>query len=166
MSDDNALQINYEAETDKPTIVNLTNHAYFNLAGKGDILQHRVTIPSSYILETNAEFIPSGGILPVEATEFDFRYGKNIGKDIEKQTQQLEWNRGYNHCYVFSLFYSSGYLSSQIVGKQGYKYTPMCGFCLETQYFPDFPNHSEFPQGVVFPEKPYHHTTLYKLSVV
>ena len=53
-----------------------------------------------------------------------------------------------------------------IVGKQGYKYTPMCGFCLETQYFPDFPNHSEFPQGVVFPEKPYHHTTLYKLSVV
>jgi len=68
--------------------------------------------------------------------------------------------------YPGVLFYSSGYLSSQIVGKQGYKYTPMCGFCLETQYFPDFPNHSEFPQGVVFPEKPYHHTTLYKLSVV
>jgi aldose 1-epimerase len=194
---DGMVSIDFDGVSDRLTVLNLTNHAYFNLAGKGDILQHRVTIPSSYILETNAEFIPSGGILPVEATEFDFRYGKNIGKDIEKQTQQLEWNRGYNHCYVFSLyderkmkwtasvyepksrrkldvfttypgvlFYSSGYLSSQIVGKQGYKYTPMCGFCLETQYFPDFPNHSEFPQGVVFPEKPYHHTTLYKLSVV
>ena len=197
LTSDGIVSIDFDGVSDRLTVLNLTNHAYFNLAGKGDILQHRVTIPSSYILETNAEFIPSGGILPVEATEFDFRYGKNIGKDIEKQTQQLEWNRGYNHCYVFSLyderkmkwtasvyepksrrkldvfttypgvlFYSSGYLSSQIVGKQGYKYTPMCGFCLETQYFPDFPNHSEFPQGVVFPEKPYHHTTLYKLSVV
>ena len=101
---DGMVSIDFDGVSDRLTVLNLTNHAYFNLAGKGDILQHRVTIPSSYILETNAEFIPSGGILPVEATEFDFRYGKNIGKDIEKQTQQLEWNRGYNHCYVFSLY--------------------------------------------------------------
>ena len=93
---DGMVSIDFDGVSDRLTVLNLTNHAYFNLAGKGDILQHRVTIPSSYILETNAEFIPSGGILPVEATEFDFRYGKNIGKDIEKQTQQLEWNRGYN----------------------------------------------------------------------
>lgn len=90
---DGMVSIDFDGVSDRLTVLNLTNHAYFNLAGKGDILQHRVTIPSSYILETNAEFIPSGGILPVEATEFDFRYGKNIGKDIEKQTQQLEWEQ-------------------------------------------------------------------------
>lgn len=73
---DGMVSIDFDGVSDRLTVLNLTNHAYFNLAGKGDILQHRVTIPSSYILETNAEFVPSGGILPVEATEFDFRYGK------------------------------------------------------------------------------------------
>ena len=193
---DGDVSIDFEAMSDRPAILNLTNHAYFNLSGAKDILQHEVMIPSRYILETDSSFIPTGGFIPVDNTEFDFRQMKKIGQDINRSTDQLLWNRGYNHCYVLSrhddgymkvaasvyerssgrrldvfttypgvLFYSAGYLTSEIEGKNGLKYIPSQGLCMETQYFPDTPNHPEFPRCIISPEKPYHHTTLYKISV-
>ena len=194
---DGTVCIDFDAVSDRLSILNLTNHAYFNLAGHGDVLQHCVEIPSAYILDTDKEFIPSGRIRPVATTEFDFRIGKSIGKGLETLSQQLIWNKGYNHYYILPyhrngkikfaacvceptskrkldvftsypgvLFYSAGYLSSQIIGKQGYKYAPLQGFCLEAQGYPDAPNHKEFPPTLVSPDKPYHYTTLYRLSVV
>jgi len=186
--------ISYRGTTDRPTVLNLTNHAYFNLDGNGEILNHFLQIPAEQILETTASFIPTGELLNVKGTEFDFTDFRTI--NFEKfHSNQLSWNKGYNHCFVLSLqddfsmkpaaivrsnlsgrelcvhttypgvlFYSAGYLESSNTGKLKERYSPSDGFCLETQYFPDAPNHNHFLFPVVTPDKPYSHVTTYRFQ--
>ncbi|MDD4969084.1 MAG: galactose mutarotase [Paludibacter sp.] len=98
-TDDLKVKIHYWATTDQDTYLNLTNHAYFNLAGSGSMLQHQLQIPSTMMLETNEQFIPTGKIIPVQDTVFDFTEARILGTRIHEKNQQLIWNKGYNHCY-------------------------------------------------------------------
>ena len=102
LTDDNELVIEYHATTDKTTVVNLTNHAYFNLSGhnNGDILNHKVKIVSDSITEANAESIPTGEIRDIKNTPMDFREFKVVGKDIEADYDQLNFAKGYDHNYI------------------------------------------------------------------
>jgi len=191
-SENGEVVISYNGTSDQPAILNLTNHAYFNLDGQGKILNHLLRIPAEQILETDSSFIPTGKLVDVKETEFDFTGFRTV--DFENyKTSQLSCNKGYNHCYVLSgqddfsmkpaaivrsewsgrelsvhttcpgvLFYSAGYLESQVAGKSGVQYAPSDGLCLETQYFPDAPNHNNFLCPLVTPDKPYSHTTIYR----
>jgi aldose 1-epimerase len=194
-TEDGVVTIDYYAESDRDGILNLTNHAYFNLDGNADILAHSLEINARQMVETDSSFIPTGRILPVEGTPFDFTRKKAIGADIQAPIDQLQWNRGYNHTYVLSmiddrtlkhaataesavsrrrldvfttypsvLFYSAGYLKTEICGKHGVPYFPSHGFCLESQYYPDTPNHCNFPSCAISPQHPYHHRIEYRIK--
>lgn len=188
--------ISHRGTADRPAILNLTNHAYFNLDGRGKIFNHLLQLPAMQIVETSPSFIPTGKLLDVKGTEFDLTHFRTI--DYEQyQTGRILRNKGYNHCYVLSppndtsmkpaatvrsqlsgreldvyttypgvLFYSAGYLESPVAGKSNERYTSSDGFCLETQYFPDAPNHPQFLSPVVMPGKPYAHTTAYHLKSI
>lgn len=101
-SEDNQVTINYKAESDKRTYVNLTNHAYFNLSGEVNVLNHFLHIPSNTILETTKDYIPTGNFRDVHGSPFDFTSPSKLGDRIFEMDDQLEWNRGYNHCYVLN----------------------------------------------------------------
>ena len=102
LTDENELKINYEATTDKSTIINLTHHSFFNLkgAGNGDILDHFLMINADYITPINESSIPTGNLVKVEGSPFDFREAKAIGKDIEVDHLQLKIGKGYDHNFV------------------------------------------------------------------
>ena len=102
-SDDLKVRINFWATTDKDTCLNMTNHAYFNLRGSGNILKHQLQIPSTEMLETNENYIPTGKLVPVTGTPFDFTRMRRVDERINENNQQLIWNRGYNHCYPISI---------------------------------------------------------------
>ena len=104
LTDDNELRVKYEAETDKTTVLNLTQHTYFNLSGEssGDILDHKLELDADSFLPVNEKIIPTGEIKNVEGTPFDFRKGKKIGKDLYKQDDQLLLGNGYDHCWVLN----------------------------------------------------------------
>lgn len=102
LTDGNELRIRYDADTDKDTLVNLTNHAYFNLEGKGSVLDHLLTIHADRFLENDANCLPTGRLLPVEGTPFDFRKEKAIGRDLEADHIQLKNVSGYDHCFVLA----------------------------------------------------------------
>lgn len=189
------VKIHYSAKSDQDTYVNLTNHAYFNLSETENILNHVLLIPSTKMLVTDNSFIPTGEIIEVERTVFDFSHSKIVGQNIFDQNEQLIDNKGYNHCYVLKdpsrncklaavlsdistgrqltvyttypaiLFYSAGFLNSAVVGKAGYFYKPYSGLCLETQYFPDSPNHPEFPDSILRKDCLSEHITEYHFSV-
>ena len=188
LTDDNELKISYEAETDKPTVLNLTNHSYFNLAGhdSGNILGHELTIYAKNYTDIDEELIPTGQIKSVAGTPLDFTTQKTIGCDIS-QTKT-----GYDHNYVLDKtddslakaayvyepgtgrvmelyttepalqLYTGNWLNHN--GKAA-KYSRHCGFCLEAQHYPDSPNHPEFPSTILRPGEKYTQLTVHKFSV-
>ena len=191
LADDNAVKITYHAETDKPTVVNLTNHSYFNLsgAGSGDILKEVLQLDADHYTPVDSTLIPTGELKPVEGTPFDFRKPTAIGA----RNSQIPGIDGYDHNFVLNgttgkvrrigsvadpasgrsmeiwtsepgvqLYVSIG-LDGKISGIGG-AYNKFGALCLETQHFPDSPNHPKFPSTEVRPGKPYHTETIYKFS--
>jgi aldose 1-epimerase len=198
LTDQNELSIAYSATTDKDTVVNLTSHSYFNLAGQGngDILSHQLMIRGDRITAVDAALIPTGELRPVKGTPFDFTKPTTIGARIHQDDPQLKLGKGYDHNWVLSAqekgkpalaaeayepktgrvlqvlttepgvqFYSGNFLDGTIQGKGGKVYNHRYGFCLETQHFPDSPNHSAFPSTVLKPGQKYSSTTVFKFTV-
>jgi aldose 1-epimerase len=198
LSDDNALKIEYKATTDKDTVVNLTNHSYFNLAGHGGtefptILKHELTVDADQYLPVKPDMIPLGQPAPVADTPFDFRTAHAIGERIDSDHEQTKQARGYDICFVLKnrdgmhqaatvyeptsgrvmevtttepgmQLYSGGGLDGSITGKQGKVYARRTGFCLETQHFPDSPNHPDYPSTTLEAGKTYQTTTVFRFS--
>jgi len=194
--DGNALQIEYSATTDKDTVLNLTNHSYFNLAGQGkrDVLEHVVKINASQIAFVNASLIPTGDLKPVEGTPFDFRTPHAIGERIDTNHEQVQLGAGYDHNFVLEhppgqvfeaaevyepttgrilkvlttqpgvQFYTGNHLDGSITGKNDRVYKPRFAFCLETQHYPDSPNHANFPSTELKPGQKFHSVTIYQFS--
>ena len=193
LTDNNELKIEYAATTDKPTIVNLTNHSYFNLsgAGTGNILDHRLMILSDNYTPADDTLIPTGQIAPVKDTSLDFTSSTRIGARIDQLTNTPP--AGYDHNYVLSSQdgslalaasvhdLSSGRLMQvfttepgiqlytgnsldRVKGKGGMTYQRNGALCLESQHYPDSPNHSNFPSTVLRAGDRYEQTTIYKFS--
>jgi len=193
LTDTNELEIRYEATTDKATPINLTNHAYWNLKGEGqgDVLGHRLQIEADKItaVDSAANLIPTGEIIPVAGTPFDFTSPHAIGERIA----QVEG--GYDHNFVLRSgggtlalaarveepasgraleiwtdqpgiqFYTGNFLDGTVIGKGGKSYGKHYAFCLETQHFPDSPNQPNFPTTILKPGQTYRTVTVHKFSV-
>jgi len=195
LTDDNGLRLEYTATTDKDTVVNLTQHSYFNLAGKGDILNEEVMIPADKFTPVDSTLIPTGELRPVEGTPFDFRKPTAIGARIHQIDEQLKFGNGYDHNWVINKpmgklglmarvydpasgrvlevlstepalqFYTGNFLDGSIKGKGGWVYQFRDAFCMEPQHYPDSPNHPDFPSTVLKPGETYKNTIIYRFSV-
>ena len=195
LTDENEVRIHYEGKSDKDTIANMTNHTYFNLEGhdSGSILDHVLMIDADGFTEVDDELIPTGVIASVEGTPFDFRTAKPIGRDIEKDHEQLKMGGGYDHNYALKAdgtvkkvaevkapvsrrkmevftdcvgvqFYSGNFIEDAWIGKDGKAYHKRGGLCLETQFFPDAIHHENFASPVLKAGELYSTTTVYKFS--
>jgi aldose 1-epimerase len=195
LTHDNALRLQYRAETDKDTVVNLTHHSYFNLAGKGGILNHQVMIPADHFTPVDATLIPTGELRPVENTPFDFRAPAAIGARISQDDEQIEFGGGYDHNWVINKkpgelalmarvtepetglvmevwstepglqFYSGNFLDGTITGKGGRVYQQHAAFCMEPQHYPDSPNKPAFPTVELKPGQVFQNTIIYRFSI-
>ena len=195
LSDENEFAIHYRASADKDTVVNLTNHSYFNLRGAGedDILLHQLQLKADQFTPVNENLIPTGELRRVNHTPFDFTQPRTIGSRIHQDDQQLKFGRGYDHNWVLNVnralshaatlyeplsgrtmeifttepgiqFYSGNFLDGSMRGKAGAPYGLRAGLCLETQHFPDSPNHANFPSTVLRAGERYESTTVFKFS--
>jgi aldose 1-epimerase len=191
----NELRLDYSGSTDQTTVINLTHHSYFNLAGAGTIHDHLLRLTAARYLPVDPELIPLGEQRSVQGTPFDFTVPRSIGSRISSDEAQLQLAGGYDHCWVLtersgafalaaelfdpmsgralSVFttqpgiqvYSGNFLDGSIQGKQGQRYQRHSGLCLETQHFPDSPNQSTFPITVLRPGENYRQRTIYRFKV-
>ncbi|MFF9404045.1 aldose epimerase family protein [Streptomyces anandii] len=190
-------RIDYEATTDKATVVNLTNHTYWNLAGEGSgtVEDHELTIAASRYTPTDAGLIPTGELAKVAGTPFDFRHAKTIGRDLRAGHPQQVTAKGFDHNWVLDKgvttrpehiatlrdprsgrtlriatdqpglqFYSGNFLDGTLVGTGGRAYRQGDAVALETQHFPDSPNHPKFPSTVLRPGQTYRTTTIHSFD--
>lgn len=189
LTHENNLEIDFEASCDRPTIINLTQHSYFNLAGNlnQQIHDYRLQVDADYFLPVNEEMIPTGELKSVQDTPFDFRKGKSIGEEIDKDDLQLKLGAGFDHCYALNNYSEemrkvavvhhpfSGRIMEVLTtlpGMQLYTanhlvapFLPQTALCLETQYYPDSPNHPHFPSSVFDSQTSYRARTHFSFSI-
>jgi aldose 1-epimerase len=193
-TDKNEIIMDYKCTTDKKTVLNITNHAYFNLhgAGNGDILDHELTMKASAFAPVDSVMIPTGEIRPVAGTPFDFTTPHTIGERIGEKYDQLLLGRGYDHNFVLDnkedvdvtvyeptsgrvlevitdqpgmQLYTGNFLDGSKTGHGGKPYNFRSGFCLESGHYPDSPNHPDFPTTVLNPGETFTSETIYRFSV-
>jgi len=196
LTEKNELRVDYEGTTDKPTILNPTQHSYFNLSGSftNTILDHQLMIEADGITPVDKGLIPTGQIMSVANTPFDFRNSTAIGSRIDDPDPQLILGHGYDHNWVLRngagkirkaaelyepksgrvltvftdqpglQFYTGNFIDGSAKGKDGIAYQRRTGLCLETQAFPDTPNKPQFPSATLRPGQIYHQTTIFQFS--
>ena len=193
LKESNEFRIDYLASTDKATVLNLTNHTYFNLAGDGTILDHQLKLNADQFTPVDAGLIPTGELKAVKGTPFDFTTPRAIGERINAADEQIARGKGYDHNFVLNAaaagltpvaevfdaksgrvlevatsepgvqFYTGNFLDGTLKGK-GRTYVQRSAFCLETQHFPDSPNQAKFPSTVLEPGQVYQSTTVWKFG--
>lgn len=198
LTDGNQLIVNYQATTSKPTVINMTQHTYFNLAGgrAADVLAHRLRLNANRFTPVSTALIPTGELASVDGTPLDFRTLTSIGARINETHEQLARAKGYDHNFVLNRngdglvpaahveepltgrtldvtttepgiqFYSGNNLDDSRIGKGGRPLSYRSGFCLETQHFPDSPNHPHFPSTVLRPGEHYRSETVFGFGIV
>jgi len=197
LTDDNEFIITHAASTDKPTVINLTHHSFFNLHGEGNgtINDHILMINADKYTPVDSVLIPTGELATVENTPMDFRDPIEIGNRLDVDFEQLKFGGGYDHNWVLKRdqtngielaasvydpvsgrymevlttepgiqFYGGNFFDGSIIGKCGKSYDYRESLALETQHFPDSPNHPEFPTTALNPGEEYRHTCIYKFK--
>ena len=190
LGENNELRLDYEATTDQPTVLNLTNHTYWNLAGSGDVLNHGLRLYASRFTAVDTGLIPTGELSPVAGTPLDFTKAKQVGRDIA-ELKKPGLPGGYDHNFIIDVttpgaltpvaelydpssgrmmrvmttepgvqFYTANHLKD-VPGKNGEVYGPHAGLCLETQHYPDSPNHADFPTTILRPGETFKSKTIF-----